>query len=84
MSNVLLVDGPAGETATGSPDRPSDAEALDAYSTVITTVARELAPSVANLRVYRRVRGGRRVGGGGSAFVLAPDGYLITSAHVVE
>ena len=34
--------------------------------------------------MYRRVRGGRRVGGGGSAFVLAPDGYLITSAHVVE
>jgi len=84
MSNVLLVDGPAGETAAGRTDRPSDAEALDAYSTVITTVARDLAPSVANLRVYRRVRGGRRVGGGGSAFVLAPDGYLITSAHVVE
>ena len=34
--------------------------------------------------MYRRVRGGRRVAGGGSAFVLAPDGYLITSAHVVE
>ena len=84
MSNVLLVDGPAGETAAGPSDRPSDAEALDAYSTVITTVARDLAPSVANLRVYRRVRGGRRAAGGGSAFVLAPDGYLITSAHVVE
>jgi serine protease Do len=84
MSNLLLVDGPAGETAAGSLDRPSDAEALDAYSTVITTVARDLAPCVANLRVYRRVRGGRRMAGGGSAFVLAPDGYLITSAHVVE
>ncbi len=84
MSNVLLVDGPAGPITAGGPDRPSDAEALDAYSTVITTVARDLAPSVANLRVYRRVRGGRRVAGGGSAFVLAPDGYLITSAHVVE
>ena len=83
MSNVLLVDGPAGEPAAPS-DRPSDGEALDAYSTVFTAVARELAPSVANLRVFRRVRGGRRVSGGGSAFVLAPDGFLITSAHVVE
>jgi S1-C subfamily serine protease len=83
MSNVLLVDGPAGEPAAPS-DRPSDGEALDAYSTVVTAVARELAPSVANLRVFRRVRGGRRVSGGGSAFVLAPDGFLITSAHVVE
>ncbi|HEV2060604.1 MAG TPA: trypsin-like peptidase domain-containing protein, partial [Solirubrobacteraceae bacterium] len=84
MSNVLLVDGPAGDSAATPRDRPSDAEALDAYSAVITAVARDLAPSVANLRVLRRVRGGRRVAGGGSAFALAPDGYLVTSAHVVE
>jgi serine protease Do len=83
MSNVLLVDGPAGDPAAGPIDRPSDGEALDAYSSVITAVARDLAPSVANLRVYRRVRGGRRAAGSGSAFVLAPDGYLVTSAHVV-
>jgi S1-C subfamily serine protease len=84
MSNVLLVDGPAGDHTAGLHDRPTDGEALDAYSSVITAVARDLAPSVANLRVYRRGRGGRRVAGGGSAFVLAPDGYLVTSAHVVE
>src|SRR3954470_9053911 len=48
--------------------------ALDAYSRVVTEVARALAPSVANLRVRQ---------GGGSAFVLAPDGYLLTSTHVV-
>src|SRR3954454_20186952 len=53
--------------------------ALDAYSRVITEVARSLAPSVANLRVRR----GRSLGGG-SAFGVAPDGYLVTSAHVVE
>ena len=83
MSNVLLVDGPSGAPPAPQ-DRPSDGEALDAYSTVVTTVARELAPSVANLRVYRRVRGGRRAAGGGSAFVIAGDGFLVTSAHVVE
>src|SRR3954470_5411624 len=49
--------------------------ALDAYSRVVTEVARALAPSVANLRVRQ---------GGGSAFVLAPDGYLLTSQHVVS
>src|SRR3954471_21441569 len=56
---------------------------LDAYSRVVTEVARALAPSVANLRISRRSRRGSWLGGG-SAFVLAPDGYLVTSAHVVE
>src|SRR4051795_647075 len=56
---------------------------LDAYSRVVTEVARTLAPSVANLRISRRSRRGSWLGGG-SAFVLAPDGYLVTSAHVVE
>ena len=42
---------------------PTDDEALDAYSRVVTTVAERLAPSVANLRVSRRVRGGRRLDG---------------------
>jgi serine protease Do len=55
---------------------PSDAEALDAYSRVVTHVAEELAPSVANLRVSRR--------GGGSGVVITPDGFMLTSAHVVE
>src|SRR5690349_18570588 len=57
---------------------------LDAYSRVVTEVARSLAPSVANLRVSGRSRRGRTWLGGGSAFVLAPDGYLVTSAHVVS
>ncbi|HSL64902.1 MAG TPA: trypsin-like peptidase domain-containing protein [Gaiellaceae bacterium] len=63
---------------------PTDAEALDAYSRVVTTVAEQLAPSVANLRVSRRVRGGRRLDGAGSAVVITPDGFTLTSAHVVE
>jgi S1-C subfamily serine protease len=53
----------------------SDVEALDAYSRAVTAVAERLAPSVANLRVRR--------GGGGSAVVISPDGFLLTSAHVV-
>jgi S1-C subfamily serine protease len=60
----------------------SDEEALDAYSRVVTTVAEQLAPSVANLRV-RRSRRGREAVGGGSAVVLREDGLLLTCAHVV-
>jgi serine protease Do len=58
-------------------------EPLDAYSRVVTDVARRLSPSVANLRVSRRVRGGRRLDGGGSGVVITPDGFVLTSAHVV-
>jgi S1-C subfamily serine protease len=56
---------------------------LDAYSEVVTRVADLLMPSVANLRVMERVRGGRRPAGSGSAVVITPDGFLLTSAHVV-
>ena len=57
----------------------SEEEALDAYSSAVITVAERLTPSVANLRVSR----GRRTGGG-SAVVITPDGFLVTSAHVVN
>jgi serine protease Do len=58
-----------------SDERPTDAEALDAYSQVVTRVAQQLAPSVANVRLRR---------GAGSAVAITPDGFLLTSAHVVE
>jgi serine protease Do len=57
----------------------SEEEALDAYSSAVITVAERLAPSVANLRVSH----GRRAGGG-SAVAITPDGFLVTSAHVVD
>jgi S1-C subfamily serine protease len=59
-------------------DRLPDDDALDAYSTVVTAVARSVLPSVASLAV-RSSRGD----GSGSASVITPDGYLLTSAHVV-
>src|ERR671925_2346025 len=70
-------------TFISSPGAPSEAEALDAYSNAVISVAERLAPSVANLRVAHRGRGGRRLNGGGSAVVITPDGFLLTSAHVV-
>ncbi len=73
-----------GASARPAPPGPaSEDEALDAYSRTVTSVAERLAPSVANLRVTRRVRGGWMPAGAGSAVVLTPDGFLVTSAHVV-
>jgi serine protease Do len=61
----------------------SEEEALDAYSRAVVTIAEKVSPAVANLRVSRRVRGGRRAVGGGSGVVITPDGFMLTSAHVV-
>ena len=56
-----------------------DREALDAYSAAVTTVVQRVLPSVASLRVRSRLGDGA-----GSASVLTADGFLLTSAHVVE
>ena len=68
-------------TVAGPPE--VEAEALDAYSRVVVGVAERLSPSVANLRVTRRTRAGNLPVGAGSAVVLTPDGFMLTSAHVV-
>jgi S1-C subfamily serine protease len=52
-----------------------DDDAFDAYSQAVMRVAERLSPSVASLRSR---------GGGGSGVVITPDGYLLTSAHVVQ
>ena len=57
-----------------------DRDALDAYSLAVSTAAERLIPSVASLRVRRDNGWG---GGAGSAVAFTPDGYLLTSAHVV-
>ena len=63
--------------------REPDEQALDAYSRVVTTVARRLTPSVASLRVIQRDGRGRGLPGAGSGVVISSDGFVITSAHVV-
>jgi S1-C subfamily serine protease len=62
----------------------ADETPMDAYSRVVSGVAAALAPSVLSLLVERRTRAGRGPAGSGSAWVLTPDGYLVTSAHVVH
>ncbi len=72
MAADAAAEGPAGTEVP-----------LDAYSRVVTTVARELAPHVAALQVTGTDRGGRRREGSGSAVVFTDDGFMLTNAHVV-
>ncbi len=86
MTSIQLIDAlldgadPGQQGGSG----PSEQKALDAYSTVVTSVAERVLPSVASLRVSRRVPGGYQAQGAGSAVIITPDGFLVTSAHVVE
>jgi S1-C subfamily serine protease len=59
-------------------DSEAERGALDAYSAIVTSVAAQLTPRVAALRI--------RLGRGesaGSAVVLSGEGHLITNSHVV-
>ena len=59
-------------------DPSADREAMDAYSAIVTSVAAQLTPRVAALRL--------RSGGhesAGSAVVLTGESHLLTNAHVV-
>lgn len=56
-----------------------DVDALDAFSAAVIRVADQVLPSVVSLRVQTR-----RGLGGGSGSVLTADGFILTSAHVVD
>ena len=51
-----------------------DEELLDAYSHAVTSVVDVVGPAVVSVSLPR---------GGGSGVMFAPDGYLLTNAHVV-
>ncbi|WP_308465372.1 S1C family serine protease [Rathayibacter soli] len=57
----------------------SNDDSLDTYSRTVVSVAEAVLPTVASIAV-RTARGG----GAGSASIITKDGFLLTSAHVVE
>ena len=80
VASILQVTSSTDARPSAPGSVPDDREALDAYSRVVTHVAEALGPSVANLRIRGR-RGWAT--GGGSGVVITPDGFMLTSAHVV-
>src|SRR5213082_698452 len=86
---VLLNEseaGPALRSSQASPGR-DDAALLDEYSRTVVSAADRVGPAVVNIDIKQRLesqRGPREVGGSGSGFVIAPDGFILTNSHVVH
>src|SRR4051812_41589303 len=76
------LNGPPFDVGAPEPD-DDDVAILDAYSAAVSSVAETLIPSVASLRVTRQVGGWGPASGTGSGVAFTPDGFLVTSAHVV-
>jgi serine protease Do len=83
VARLRLIDGGTDSAQPAADSTLPDEEAFDAYSRTVSGVAERLGASVAHLRVPHRTRRGRREGGG-SSVVISPDGYMLTSSHVVS
>jgi S1-C subfamily serine protease len=74
-ANDVAVSPANGATTSGV----DDGEALDAYSRAVVRVVEQVGPAVVSIARASR----RGPSGAGSGVVFAPDGYVLTNAHVV-
>jgi S1-C subfamily serine protease len=87
---VALLDEAHSEPELARPGvarRLDDSALLDEYSRTVVSAADRVGPAVVNIDIKQRVdsrRGPREVGGSGSGFVIAPDGFILTNSHVVH
>jgi S1-C subfamily serine protease len=57
---------------------------MDAYSQAVIAATEKVSPSVVNIRAHKSARGRPGNGGGGSGFIISPEGFMVTNCHVAE
>jgi S1-C subfamily serine protease len=65
----------------------SDDLLLDSYSRAVMGAVEKVGPSVVNIDVRQAASDDRRsaeIGGSGSGFIIARDGFILTNSHVVH
>ena len=69
-------------------DARREAEALDAYSEIVTGVVDSVASAMVGIQHKAKPGAAeghpRMQGGAGSGFVITPDGYILTNNHVIQ
>jgi S1-C subfamily serine protease len=86
--NIIPISFGPGANSRPSVDEKREQEALDAYSTIVTSVVEKVASAMVGIQRKGRAGNGqadpRLQGGAGSGFIITPDGYVLTNNHVVQ
>jgi S1-C subfamily serine protease len=80
--NPTLSDRPEAGQPFVQTETGLDENLLDSYSRTVSSVAKQVAPAVVNLRVENGRR--RASQQGGSGFAITPDGFVLTNSHVIR
>jgi S1-C subfamily serine protease len=78
----VLLENPA-EALNSVRASLNDGQLLDAYSESVSGAVANVASAVVNIQI-KNPSLGRRGEGGGSGFLIAPDGFILTNSHVVH